>query len=67
MTVNELITRLQAIENKDAEIILKDGILGLAVKLTSISEKSNWQDGAIDLIGTALPNSPWDEDEEEED
>ena len=67
MTVNELITRLQAIENKDAEIILEDGILGLAVKLTSISEKSNWQDGAIDLIGTALPNSPWDEDEEEED
>ena len=65
MTVNELITRLQAIENKDAEIILEDGILGLAVKLTSISEKSNWQDGAIDLIGTALPNSPWDEDEED--
>lgn len=65
MTVNELITRLQAIENKDAEIILEDGILGLAVKLTSVSEKSNWQDGAIDLIGTALPNSPWDEDEED--
>ena len=65
MTVNELITRLQAIENKDAEIILEDGILGLTVKLTSVSEKSNWQDGAIDLIGTALPNSPWDEDEED--
>ncbi len=65
MTVNELITRLQAIENKDAEIILEDGILGLAVKLTSVSEKSNWQDGAINLIGTALPNSPWDEDEED--
>ena len=65
MTVNELITRLQAIENKDAEIILEDGILGLAVKLTSVSEKSNWQDGAIDLIGTALPNNSWDEEEED--
>jgi hypothetical protein len=57
MTVNELITRLQAIENKDAEVILEDGILGLAVKLTSVSEKSIWQDGAINLVGTALPNS----------
>ncbi len=65
MTVNELITRLQAIENKDAEIILEDGILGLAVKLTSVSEKSVWQDGAIDLIGTRLPNGSWDEDEED--
>ena len=65
MTVNELITRLQAIENKDAEIILEDGILGLAVKLTSVSEKSIWQDGAINLVGTALPNSSWDEDEED--
>lgn len=65
MTVNELITRLQAIENKDAEIILEDGILGLAVKLTSVSEKSNWQDGAINLIGTTLPNNSWDEDEED--
>lgn len=66
MTVNELITRLQAIENKDAEIILEDGILGLAVKLTSISEHSNWQDGAINLVGSALPNSPWDDEEEDE-
>ena len=65
MTVNELITRLQAIENKDAEIILEDGILRLAVKLTSVSEKSVWQDGAIDLIGTRLPNGSWDEDEED--
>ena len=65
MTVNELITRLQAIENKDAEIILEDGILGPAVKLTSVSEKSVWQDGAIDLIGTRLPNGSWDEDEED--
>lgn len=65
MTVNELITRLQAIENKDAEIILEDGILGLAVKLTSVSEKSVWQDGAIDLIGTRLPNGSWDKDEED--
>ena len=66
MTVNELITRLQVIENKDAEIILEDGILGLAVKLTSISEHSNWQDRAIDLVGSALPNSPWDDEEEDE-
>lgn len=65
MTVNELITRLQAIENKDAEIVLEDGILGLAVKLTSVSEKSIWQDGAIDLIGTVLPNGSWDEEEED--
>ena len=65
MTVNELITRLQAIENKDAEIILEDGILRLAVKLTSVSEKSVWQDGAINLIGTRLPNGSWDKDEED--
>ena len=65
MTVNELITRLQAIENKDAEIILEDGILGLEVKLTSVSEKTVWQDGAVDIIGTRLPNGSWDEDEKD--
>lgn len=66
MTVNELINRLQQVENKDAEIILEDSILCLAVKLTSIREKSAWQNGAIDLTGSALPNEDYDWDEEEE-
>ena len=65
MTVNELITRLQAIENKDVEIVLEDAILGLAVKLTSVREKSEWQNDAIDLVGSALPNNDWDDEEDE--
>lgn len=66
MTVKELINELNKIQNQDAEIILEDSILCLAVKLTGIRNESDWQDGAIDLLGEALPNDPvdWDEDEE---
>ena len=70
MTVKELINRLQKLENQDAEIVLEDSALGLAVKLSSINEKSNWEKGSIDLCGSKVPDGedPWfdDEDEEEE-
>ena len=66
MTVKELINALNQIQNQDAEIILEDSILGLAVKLTDINIHSIWQDGAIDLCGSELPNSRWDDEEEDE-
>lgn len=68
MTVRELISALSAIQNQDAEVILEDSILDLAVKLTKVKTKSFWQDNAIDLCGSCLPGeSPEDSDEEEED
>ena len=69
MTVKELINRLQKLENQDAEIVLEDSTLGLAVKLSAINEKSNWEKGSIDLCGSKIPDgeNPWlDDDEEEE-
>ena len=66
MTVKELINALNQIQNQDAEIILEDSILGLAVKLTDINIRSIWHDGAIDLCGSELPNSRWDDEEEDE-
>lgn len=62
MTVKELIAKLNTIENKDAEIILEDSILGLAVRLTFIREKSCWAENSIDLCGDIVP----EEEEEEE-
>lgn len=70
MTVKELITRLQALKNQDAEVVLEDSILTLAVKVNDVREKSEWENGAVDLCGWTLPNSPvtdWDDEEEEED
>lgn len=68
MTVKELINRLQKLENQDAEIVLEDSALGLAVKLSSINEKSNWEKGSIDLCGSKVPDGedPWFDDDEEE-
>lgn len=66
MTVKELINALNQIQNQDAEIILEDSILGLAVKLTGVNVNSIWQDGAIDLCGDELPNSRWDDEEDED-
>jgi hypothetical protein len=59
MTIKQLIAELSKIDNQDAEIILEDSILGLAVKLTHVNLDSFWQDGAVDLCGSALPNAPW--------
>ena len=69
MTVKELIEKLQSLPNQNAEVILEDGILSLAVKLTNVVSESNWQTGAIDLVGYALPNSDdiWEDEEEDED
>lgn len=69
MTVKELINRLQALNNQDAEVVLEDSILNLAVKVNDVRAKSEWQDNAIDLCGWTLPNSPvtdWDDEEEDE-
>lgn len=68
MTVKELINRLQKLENQDAEIVLEDSTLGLAVKLSSINEKSNWEKGSIDLCGSKTPDGedPWFDDDDEE-
>lgn len=62
MTVKELITRLQAIENQNAEVVLEDSVLALAVKVNDIREHSDWQDNAIDLCGWTLPNEVEEED-----
>lgn len=67
MTVKELINRLQALNNQDAEVVLEDSILNLAVKVNDVRKKSEWQDNAIDLCGWTLPNGPvtdWDDEEE---
>jgi hypothetical protein len=66
MTVKELITCLQAIENQDAEVILEDSVLGLAVKVGEVRKESDWLDGAVDLCGWTTPNGSADEDEEED-
>ena len=68
MTVKELIEKLQSLPDQNAEVILEDGILCLAVKLTHVISKSNWETGAIDLVGTKLPKTEisWDDEDENE-
>lgn len=63
MTVQELITKLNAIEDKTQEVILEDSILCLAVGLTHIREKSEWQEHSIDLCGSHIIGNDDDDDE----
>lgn len=69
MTVKELIEKLQSLPDQNAEVVLVDGILDLAVKLTHVISKSEWETGAIDLVGTKLPKmeTSWDDEDEDED
>lgn len=69
MTVKELINRLQALNNQDAEVVLEDSILSLAVKVDDVREQSEWENGAVDLCGWTLPEGPvtgWEAEEEDE-
>ena len=64
MTVQELITKLNAIEDKTQEVILEDSVLCLAVGLTHIHEESEWQAHSIDLCGAHIIGNDDDDDDE---